>query len=71
MKKNIGNADMIIRLILAVILILLYFIFNLKDLAGLLSIIVAALLVITAFTRVCPLYTLFKTDTLKKEDKTQ
>lgn len=69
MKKNIGNVDMVVRLVLASLLILSYFLFNLKDLTGLLVIIIAILLVITAFTRVCPLYYILRTDTLKKEDK--
>jgi hypothetical protein len=69
MKKNIGNVDMVIRLIFAAFLILSYFLFNLKDLTGLLVIIISIVLIITAFTRVCPLYYIFKTDTLKKENK--
>jgi len=69
MKKNIGNVDMAVRLVLAALLILSYFLFNLKDLTGLIAIIVAIILVVTAFTRICPLYYVFRTDTLKKEDK--
>ncbi|MCI0522247.1 MAG: DUF2892 domain-containing protein [Bacteroidales bacterium] len=69
MKKNIGNVDMIVRLALAVILIACYFVFNLKDLLGLIVILITALLVITAFAKVCPLYYVLRTDTLKKEDK--
>ena len=60
---------MIVRLALAVILIACYFVFNLTDLVGLIAILVTALLVITAFTRICPLYYVLKTDTLKKENK--
>jgi len=69
MKKNIGAVDMIVRVVLAALLIISYFMFNLKDLAGMLALIIAIALVITAFTRICPLYYLFKTDTLKKENK--
>lgn len=71
MKKNVGNVDMVVRLVLAAFLILSYFLFNLKDLTGLIAILVAILLVVTAFTRVCPLYYVFRTDTLKKENKEQ
>jgi hypothetical protein len=69
MKKNIGNTDMAIRLVFAAILFLCYFLFNLKDFTGLIVIIIAILLALTAFTRVCPLYYIFRTDTLKKEEK--
>ncbi len=69
MKKNIGNVDMIVRLALAVIMIACYFVFNLKDLLGLIVILITVLLVVTAFVRVCPLYYVFRTDTLKKENK--
>lgn len=69
MKKNIGNVDMTVRLILAALLVISYFLFNLKDLTGLIVILLAIVLIITAFTRVCPLYYIFRTDTLKKENK--
>jgi membrane protein YdbS with pleckstrin-like domain len=69
MKKNMGNVDMIVRLALAVIMIACYFVFNLKDLLGLIVILITILLVVTAFLRVCPLYYVFRTDTLKKENK--
>lgn len=60
---------MIVRLALAVILAACYFVFNLTDLAGLIAILVTVMLTVTAFTRVCPLYYIFRTDTLKKENK--
>lgn len=67
MKKNMGKADMIARLVLAALAVILYFIVN-KGL-GLILIILALLLVVTALTRTCPVYYLFRTDTLDKEDK--
>jgi hypothetical protein len=67
MKKNMGNVDMIVRLILAALLVISYFVFNLTDLPGLIVILIAIILVITAVTKVCPLYYILRTDTLKKE----
>lgn len=67
MKKNMGKTDMIARLVLAALAVILYFIVN-KGL-GLILIILALLLVVTALTRTCPVYYLFRTDTLDKEDK--
>jgi len=67
MKKNMGKTDMIVRLVLAALAVILYFIVN-KGL-GLILIIVAIVLAITAFTRTCPLYYILRTDTLEKETK--
>jgi hypothetical protein len=67
MKKNMGKTDMIVRLVLAALAVILYFIVN-KGL-GLILILVALLLVVTSLTRTCPLYYILRTDTLEKEDK--
>jgi hypothetical protein len=67
MKKNMGKTDMIVRLVLAALAVILYFIVN-KGL-GLILILVALLLVVTALTRTCPLYYILRTDTLEKEEK--
>ncbi len=69
MKKNIGNTDKLVRLVLALVIALLYF-FNL--ISGTLAIvlgIVAALLVLTSLVNFCPLYPLLKISTNKKEEK--
>lgn len=67
MKKNVGKTDMIVRLVLAALALILYFIVN-KGL-GIVLIILAIILVVTALTRTCPLYYLFRTDTIEKEKK--
>lgn len=69
MKKNVGKTDMIVRLVFAAVLLLCYFIFNIKDLTGIIVILLAIILVVTALTRTCPLYYIFRTDTLDKEKK--
>ncbi|HCM59061.1 MAG TPA: DUF2892 domain-containing protein [Bacteroidales bacterium] len=66
MKKNIGKTDMIVRLILAAIFVILYFI-GVGKLLGLILIILAIILVLTALTRICPLWYIFRTDTLDKK----
>ena len=66
MKKNIGKTDMIVRLVLAAILVILYFI-GVGKLLGLILIILAIILVLTALTRTCPLWYIFRTDTLDKK----
>jgi hypothetical protein len=68
MNKNVGKTDMIVRLVLAALAVILYFVLNNKWL-GIILIILAIILVVTAFTRTCPIWYLFRTDTLEKEKK--
>ncbi|HSN58643.1 MAG TPA: DUF2892 domain-containing protein [Clostridiaceae bacterium] len=65
MKKNVGKTDMIVRLVLAALAVILYFVVN-KGL-GIILIIIAIILVVTALTRTCPIYYIFRADTLDKE----
>ena len=66
MKKNIGKTDMTVRLVVAALLVILYF-FDVKML-GLIFVILAIILAVTALTGVCPLYYIFRTDTLEKKE---
>lgn len=60
MKKNIGTIDKIIRFILGVVLISLYFLLD----GGLKYIsILGIILILTAFINYCPLYALFGINT--------
>ncbi len=67
MKKNIGKTDMIVRLVLAAILVILDFI-GVGKLLGLIFIILAIILVLTALTQTCPIWYIFRTDTLDKKE---
>ncbi len=66
MKKNIGKTDMTVRLVLAALLVILYFFVG--KITGLIFIIIAIILAVTALTRTCPLYYIFRTDTLDKTE---
>jgi energy-coupling factor transporter transmembrane protein EcfT len=66
MNKNVGKTDMIVRLVLAALAVILYFVLNNKVL-GIVLIILALILVVTALTKTCPIWYLFRTDTLDKE----
>ncbi len=66
MKMNIGKTDRSVRLILAVLLVILYFFVG--KITGLIFIILAIILAVTALTRTCPLYYIFRTDTLDKKE---
>lgn len=58
MKKNMGNPDRIIRLLLAVVFAVLYFTNTVTGTAGIILLILGAVFVLTSFISFCPLYTL-------------
>lgn len=66
MKKNMGSADKIIRVILAAIIAVLYLTGVLKGTFGLILLIVAIVFVVTSLIGFCPIYTLFGFNTGKK-----
>jgi len=66
MKKNIGKTDMTSRLVVAALLVILYFFVG--KMLGLIFVILAIILAVTALTGVCPLYYIFRTDTLEKKE---
>jgi hypothetical protein len=66
MTKNEGNTDRIIRLVLAAILAFLYFSGTVTGTLGVILLVLAVILAITALIGVCPLYMLLKTSTVKK-----
>jgi Cu/Ag efflux pump CusA len=66
MTKNMGKTDMIVRLVLAAVLVILYFFVG--RITGLIFIIIAIILALTAALRTCPLYYIFRTDTLDTKE---
>lgn len=58
MKKNMGNADRIIRLILAAVFAYLYFGNVITGTLGLVLIILGGVFVLTSLVSFCPLYKL-------------
>ncbi len=68
MKKNVGKADTIIRIILAVVLGVLYFTHAITGIWGIVLLVVAVILLLTSFVSFCPLYAIFGINTcpLKK-----
>jgi len=56
MKINLGNADRIIRLVIAAVLALLYFTGTVTGTVGIVFLVVTALLVLTSLVSFCPLY---------------
>jgi len=68
MRANVGMTDKAIRLLLAIVLIILFYKGTLTGVIGATGLIVALLLTITTLLSFCPLYKLFKINTtnLKK-----
>jgi fatty acid desaturase len=66
MKKNMGSADRIIRIIIAAVLTSLYFNGIISGLWGILLIVLALVFVATSFMSFCPLYLPFNINTCKK-----
>jgi len=65
MKKNVGNTDKIIRLIIAAILAVLYFSGTVTGTIGIVMAIVAGVLVMTTIVSFCGLYTILGINTCK------
>jgi hypothetical protein len=68
MKKNMGGADRIIRLIIAAVIAFLYFNATINGILGIVLLIVAVVFALTSFVSICPLYSIlgFNTCSLKK-----
>lgn len=59
MKKNMGNADRIIRVLLALIVAALYFTNIISGTLALVLGIVSVIFILTSLVSFCPLYTVF------------
>lgn len=63
MKKNMGNTDRIIRLVLAVLFVALYFTGAVTGTVGIVLLVLAAVFVLTSLVSFCPLYAIFGLNT--------
>ncbi|MEQ8524487.1 DUF2892 domain-containing protein [Gracilimonas sp.] len=59
MKKNMGSADKIIRFILAIIFVALYFTGTVTGTLGIVLLVLAGVFVLTSLVSFCPLYAPF------------
>lgn len=67
MKKNMGNTDRIIRVILAIVFSALYFTQTVTGTFGLVLVVLGAVFLATSFISFCPLYTLVGINTCPKK----
>lgn len=67
MKKNMGSTDRAIRLAVATLLIILYFLGVFSGTLGVVALVVAGVFTLTSLVSFCPLYPLFGLTTRKKK----
>ena len=69
MKKNMGTADRVIRIVIAIIVITLFAMEKITGTLGILLIAFAVVFAITSFISFCPLYIPFGISTCKLKSK--
>jgi hypothetical protein len=67
MKKNMGTIDKVVRLLVAVVVLILYFIHVISGTLALILLILSGIFIVTSFLGFCPLYLPFGLSTRKKE----
>lgn len=67
MKKNMGSADRVIRVILAAIVVVLYYSGLISGTTAIILLALAAVFVLTSLVSFCPLYLPFGLSTLRKK----
>jgi hypothetical protein len=65
MKNNMGSADKIIRFVLAIIFVALYFTGTVTGTLGIVLLVLAGVFVLTSLVSFCPLYAPFGLSTCK------
>jgi hypothetical protein len=68
MKTNMGNADKIIRIAIAVLVAVLYFTEIISGTLGIVLLVLAGVFVLTSLIGFCPLYLPFGISTGKKKE---
>ncbi|MEQ8702633.1 MAG: DUF2892 domain-containing protein [Phaeodactylibacter sp.] len=66
MKKNMGNTDKMVRVIIAIIIAALYFTNTITGTLGIVLLVLAGVFVLTSVISFCPLYAPFGLSTFKK-----
>ena len=67
MKKNMGTVDKVIRILVAVVVVTLYFTNVISGTLGIILLALSAIFVVTSIVSICPLYMLLGLSTRKKE----
>ena len=67
MKKNMGTIDKVIRVLVAVVVLVLYFTHVISGTLAVILLILAGVFIVTSLIGTCPLYLPFGLNTGKKE----
>jgi hypothetical protein len=67
MKKNMGVIDKVIRILIAVVVVVLYFMHVISGTLAIILLILAGVFVLTSILGLCPLYLPLGLSTRKKE----
>ena len=67
MKRNMGNLDRILRIIVAFAIIVLYFMHIISGMVAIVGFVLSAVFILTSFIGVCPLYMPFGISTQEKK----
>jgi uncharacterized membrane protein len=67
MKKNMGTIDKVIRILVAVVVVVLYFTHVISGVLAIVLLALSAIFVVTSLLSFCPLYLPFGLSTRKKE----
>jgi hypothetical protein len=69
MKKNVGKIDTWIRILVALLILVLYYFDIISGTLAIVLLVAGIVLLLTSLLGFCPLYTIFKINTCKKEEK--
>ncbi len=69
MKKNVGSIDKVIRFLVAALIAVLFFTKVITGTIGIILLVFAGILVLTALVGFCGLYSLFGISTCKVQEK--
>ena len=67
MKNNMGNTDRIVRILIAILFVALYFTNTVSGTLGIVLLVIAGILTLTSLVNFCPLYKLLGIDTCPAE----
>jgi len=68
MKKNMGTIDKVVRIVLALVAVVLFFTHVISGVLGIVILVLAGVFVLTSLISFCPLYLPFGISTCKKKE---
>jgi hypothetical protein len=69
MKTNLGTVDRVVRILIALVVVILYFTDQLSGTAAIILLVLAGIFIATSFISFCPIYWAFGISSKPKEKK--